>query len=481
MKVVRSRLKKMDDTALLFSSSLDHDSNIFYYVILTDLAHTLNIREYLGEDTIDILKAILEVRMNGFESLPNYEDVHEAVEASIIELAGDKGRKLQTGKSRNDEIATCLRLFARDRLLLLMDALLDLNATLLQLSKENDIIMPGYTHLQPAQPTRLSHHLLAYHDIFQRDFDRALQTYSRVNLCPLGAAAFNSTSFEIDRENAANLLGFDSALENTADAAASRDFLIETLFVSSSVMLSLSRLSEELILWSSDFNFVELPDEYASSSSIMPQKKNPDIAELIRAKTGKIIGNLTAATSIYKALPFNYNRDFQEMNPLLYESLQTAIVSVGLMAKMLEGVQFKVEEMEKKAGENFTTATELANLLVRKANVPFRKAHHIVGILASKENFNPTLNDLDNVSLEVTGNKVSELLDEEDLKSALDPKKLVNLMNNLGATSKEQIEKMLNKRETLLYLNEERFQQLIENTSRKLEKLYLEVNKVIEE
>lgn len=481
MKVVRSRLKKMDDTALLFSSSLDHDSNIFYYVVLTDLAHTLNIRKYLGEDTADLLKAIIEVRMSGFESLQNYEDVYEAVEASIIEIAGDKGRKLQTGKSRNDEIATCLRLYARDRILLLMDALLDLNSTLLQLSRENDIIMPGYTHLQPAQPTRLSHHLLAYHDIFLRDFERALQTYKRVNLCPLGAAAFNSTSFEYNRETAANLLGFDSPLENTADAASSRDFLIETLFVSASVMLSLSRLSEELILWSSEFNFVELPDEYTSSSSIMPQKKNPDIAELIRAKTGKLIGNLTAATSMYKALPFNYNRDFQEMNPLLYESLQTAVVSVGLMAKMLEGALFKSDEMEKKASENFTSATEIANLLVRKSNLPFRKAHHIVGILASKGNFNPTPKDIDEISQEVAGIKVSEFLSEEDLKSALDSKKLVDLMKNLGATSKEQIEKMLKKRENLLSKNEDIFQQLVEITSSKLEKLYSDVNKVVKE
>ncbi len=483
--LVRSRLEKgMDKLALKFSSSLGHDVNIFYYDILVDLAHVLNLLKcgHISQDEArKILSAVLEVRDEGFETLSDeYEDVHEAIEAKVIEKAGDAGRKMHTGRSRNDEIATCLRLYARDKLLHIMASLLDLRAVLLELAEEYiDAIMPGFTHLQYAQPTRLSHHLIAYHDMLARDFERAMNAFGRVNLCPLGSAAFASTSFKLDRYYTAELLGFDGVVENSMDAVASRDFLIESVFVASSIMLSLSRIAEELILWSSEFDFVELPDEYASSSSIMPQKKNPDIAELIRAKTGKMIGNLTAASTIYKAMPFTYNRDFQEMNPLLYESLEAASQSVELMSGMFGKLKFRTDVMEKKAGKSFTAATELADTLVRKAGIPFRSAHKIVGRLALEGKYSPSLEELDEVAMEVVGFRVSEHLTEDDLRRATDPKLIVESRNNIGGTSKAEVERMLEERNKLVISDTKKLSSIIDRVASKLEKLYLEVESVL--
>jgi len=482
--LVRSRLEKgMDKLALKFSSSLQHDANIFYYDILVDLAHVLNLFKcghISKEEARKILSAILEVRDEGFESLGEYEDVHEAIEAKVIEKAGDAGRKMHTARSRNDEIATCLRLYARDGLIHIMKSLLDLRSILLELAEKHiDAIMPGFTHLQYAQPTRLSHHLIAYHDMLARDFERAMNAFGRVNLCPLGSAAFASTSFRLDRYYTAELLGFDGVVENSVDAVASRDFLIESVFVSTSIMLSLSRIAEELILWSSEFDFVELPDEYASSSSIMPQKKNPDIAELIRAKTGKMIGNLTAASTIYKAMPFTYNRDFQEMNPLLYESLEAASQSVELMLGMVRGLKFRTDVMERKAGKSFTAATELADTLVRKANIPFRSAHKIVGKLALDGKYSPSLEELDEVAMAVVGFKVSEYLSEDDLKKAVDPKLIVESRSNVGGTSREEVERMLEERKKLVLSDAENLSSIICGVTSKLEKLYQEVESIL--
>lgn len=481
--VVRSRLgKKMDKTALKFSSSMSHDRNIFYYVIMVDLAHVINLFDsaYIEKNEArKMLDAIIEIRNEGFETLENYEDIHEAIEAKLIDKIGETGRKIQTGKSRNDEIATCLRLFARDRLLLLMDVLNELRGTLLKVAKENeDVLMPGYTHLQPAQPTKLSHQLIAYHDMVSRDFERVFQVFKRVNKSPLGSAAFTSTSFKVDRVKLAELLGFDGAVDNTADAVSSRDFLIECIFVVASTMLTLSRISEELVLWSSEFDFVELPDEFSSSSSIMPQKKNPDIAELVRAKTGRVIGNLSGAMAIYKALPFTYNRDFQEMNSLLYESLDTGVVSIELIAKLLENTRFKAEVMAEKSGKKFTSATELANMLVRKARIPFRNAHEIVGKLALAGKFNPSVTEIDEVARQVTGRKINHITDE-DIKNALNPEFIVEAMKNYGGTAKEQIERMLKERMDVLENDKNRLAELVESVSGRLEKLYSEVSRVV--
>jgi argininosuccinate lyase len=484
MKVVRSRLKKeMSEIALKLTSSLHHDYNIFHYDILVDIVHVLNILKngHISKDeAAKILAALLEIRDAGYNALSReYEDVHEAIEAKVIELAGEAGRKMHTGRSRNDEIATCLRLYARDRLLSIAQAVLHLREVLLERVEAEDAVMPGFTHLQYAQPTRLSHHLLAYHDMLERDFQRVIEAFKRVNLSPLGSAAFASTGFKLDRLYSAKLLGFKDIVENSMDAVATRDFAIESIFISCNLMLSLSRISEELILWSSEFNFVELPDEYASSSSIMPQKKNPDVAELIRAKAGKLIGNLTAAASVYKAMPYSYNRDFQEMNLLLYESLETAELSTLAMAEMMEKLKFKKEVMEEKAGKGFSCATELADTLVRKCGLPFRTAHTIVGRIAESEESIINLEELDRIALEVAGVKISEKITQEELNQILDPRQVVDRRVNTGGTSSKEIKRMLEERKRRIERDAEMLEKIIEEVSGGLEMMYEEVESVI--
>lgn len=479
MTMLRSRLKKkMDKLALDFSSSINSDKNIFYYDILVDYAHVLNLLKsgiINKNEAKEIILALNEIKGRGYQ-FKDYEDVHEAVEAEVTKIT-KAGLKMHTARSRNDEVATCLRLFARDSLISLMAALLELRETIIDVARKNlNTIMPGFTHLQYAQPTKLSHHLIAYHDSIERDFSRAKEAFKRVNLCPLGSAAFASTSFKLDRQYTADLLGFDGVVENSVDSVSSRDFLIECVFVATSTMLSLSRIAEELILWSSDFDFVELPDEYASTSSIMPQKKNPDIAELIRAKCGRIIGNLTSVMAIYKAMPYTYNRDFQEMNEILYNGMKIANDSTILMARMLGNVKFKVEVMEEKAKKRFSTATEIADLLVMKENIPFRIAHKIVGKLVM-ENLDFTVENVKKIAKEF-GVEVKNV-SEEDLKNALDVKKVVEKKENVGGTSTNEIKKMLKVREDKLNEDIRFFEELVDRVSAKLERLYEEIEKVV--
>ena len=335
--------------------------------------------------------------------------------------------------------------------------------------------MPGFTHLQYAQPTRLSHHILAYHDMIARDFERVMDAFRRVNLSPLGSAAFASTSFKLDRNYVAELLGFDGVVENSCDGVASRDFLIESVFVSTSVMLSLSRIAEEIILWCSEFGFIELPDEYASSSSIMPQKKNPDIAELIRAKAGKIVGNLTAVMTIYKATPFTYNRDFQEMNPIMFESLEVAEVSTILMARMLDKIEFKADVMLEKALKGFTHATELADLIT-KAGVPFRDAHKIVGRLVAEGIEKPNAEDVKKVAREF-GYDIE--LNDEAIEGIFDPRKIVEGRENVGGTSKAEVARMIEKRKNMLEADWEKLSECVERISMRLERLYDEARTIL--
>jgi argininosuccinate lyase len=483
--VVRSRLAKpMDRLALRFSSSMKDDKNIFYYDILVDIAHTLCLHR-MGHiddgEAKEILLGLLRIRDEGFDGLSDeYEDVHEAIEAKLTSIT-DSGMKMHTGRSRNDEVATCLRLLARDKLLSLMSSVLELRAILLSLAEKHiDVVCPGFTHLQYAQPTRLSHHLLAYHDMIEREFQRAKDAFRRVNLSPLGSAAFASTSFELDRIFVAEVLGFDGIVENSMDAVSSRDFALESIFVCSSLMQSLSRIAEELILWSSEFGFVELPDDLASSSSIMPQKKNPDIAELIRARAGRVFGNLSSAMMIYKAMPFSYNRDFQEINPLLYFSMESAEICTILISRLLNGVKFKADVLEEKAGKGFTTATEIADMLVQKLKIPFRIAHKIVGSLAMEQKFNPTKEDIVraamNVSREVA--EKAKQIDEKDLMEVKTPERVVERKKNTGSPRREEVIRMIESRKSLLEVDVEEVENLVERLSASLERLYSEIKKL---
>ncbi|NHW24161.1 MAG: argininosuccinate lyase [Archaeoglobales archaeon] len=430
--------EKMDSRAFELSSSIGHDLNIFHYDILVDVAHTLCLQRggYLSrEEALEILNALKEISIQGYKRW-EFEDIHEAIEAEITRRT-PAGKKLHTGRSRNDEVATCLRLFARDNLLNLAERLTKLQETILKLS-ETDSIMPGFTHLQFAQPTRLSHHLLMYFDIFERDFERTLEAFRRSNRCPLGSSAFAGTAYRLDREFTAKILGFDSVQEHSEDSVASRDFLIDSVYVCTSVLLDISRICEEIILFAT-LGFIELPNRYSSTSSIMPQKKNPDIAELLRAKCGKMIGLLTSAMAIYKAMPFSYNRDFQEMNPVLYTALKEANDAVEVFNGMLSEIKFKKEILEKKAQEGFTTATALADMLVKDFEIPFRDSHRIVARLASSGIVSPSAQDIEFAAKEL-GYEIK--LSDKRVAEVTNLENIVNSRKTIGGTAKEEVERM---------------------------------------
>ncbi|WP_290597788.1 MULTISPECIES: argininosuccinate lyase [unclassified Archaeoglobus] len=473
-----SRMEKsMDTKALKLSSSIEHDRNIFYYDILVDVAHVLSLHKsgYLShEEAAEILKALKKIRENGYKPEWKYEDIHEAIEAEVTKIT-DKGAKMHTGRSRNDEVATCLRLFARDHLLNLAENILAVMDVLIKKAEKSEAIMPGFTHLQYAQPTKLSHHLVAYHDMLSRDFDRAIEAFKRANRCPLGSAAFASTGFSLDRLYTARLLGFDGVVENSEDAVSSRDFLIDAIYVSTSLMLSISRIAEEIVLFSSEFDFIELPDEFSSTSSIMPQKKNPDIAELLRANAGRLVGSLTAAMSIYKAMPFSYNRDFQEMNPILYDSLKRAELASEVLAAMIDKIEFKEEVMKEKASKGFATATELADMLVIKFGIPFRASHRIVGRLAAKEIEKPTAEDIKIVAKEFG---YSIKISDEDVAEALDVEKVIEKRRNIGGTASDEIHRMMEGRKEELKNKKAKVRNLRGKIALNLRMLYDEAKKL---
>ncbi|MCS7118991.1 MAG: argininosuccinate lyase [Archaeoglobaceae archaeon] len=469
----KERLGKFDPKALKFSSSIEHDSKIFYYDILVDVAHVLNLHKnghIKREEALEIINALKEVRKKGYEL--NFEDVHEAIEAEVTKLTKE-GKRMHTGRSRNDEVATCLRMFVRDHLIIIAEKIIELQSTILENAEKNDAIMPGFTHLQFAQPTRLSHHILTYFDMLDRDIERVIDAFRRANICPLGASAFASTSYSLDREFTAKILGFNSVLEHSEDAVSSRDFIIESIFVCSSIMLSISRIAEEIIIFST-LRFIELPNEFASTSSIMPQKKNPDIAELIRAKTGKIIGDLTSAMAIYKALPFSYNRDFQEMNKIIYDTMELTIESLEVMNGMMKGVKFNTALLKERSKEKFTTATEVADMLVKEFRIPFRDAHRIVSRIVS-QNLPMTADAVEKTARDF-GYEIK--VDDEMLKDALDVEKAVERRRNLGGTAKEEVLRMIDKRKDKLRKNRRVIKRLREKIAIRLELMKKEVKKI---
>jgi argininosuccinate lyase len=376
-----------------FLSSMRSDRCIAEADILVDLAHVLMLEKQKiidHESAKQLLSALLKLFDEGVPEEvfdERFEDVHAGIESLLIEsLGADAGGRMHMGRSRNDEVATCIRIRLREDILKQMSALLKVREVLVALAElHTGTIMPGFTHLQHAQPTTLAHHLLAYEQAFSRDFDRLRDTYVRVNQSPLGAAAFASTGYPINREYTASLLGFEGLVTNTMDAVASRDFALETLADLSILMVNTSRLCEDLIIWSTSFvKFVTLDDAFCSTSSIMPQKKNPDTAEIMRAKSGSVFGAFTGAILTVKGLPMSYNRDLQELTPHLWRGTRDAKESLRLLIDMLSSATFDTERMKEEAGKGFSTSTELADTLVRTYGLPFRTAHNIVGRAVQK-------------------------------------------------------------------------------------------------
>lgn len=378
-----------DELVKLLNNSLPFDRRMWRQDIVGSIAHVTMLGEtgiIPSEDTEAIRKGLVEIESglsDGSLSLDDsQEDIHSAVEAMLRERIGPLAGKLHTARSRNDQVATDLRLYLRDALEDVLAVVTNLQTTLIERAEgETETILPGCTHLQHGQPVLLAHHLLAYFWMFQRDRERMEIVLARVNRLPLGAGAMAGTTFPINRQRVAELLGFDGVIENSMDAVADRDFALEFLSAASILMVHLSRLAEEIILWNSpEYSFVVLDDSVTTGSSIMPQKKNPDVAELARGKTGRVFGSLMALLTVMKGLPLTYNKDMQEDKEPIFDTLDTLITLLPPFTKMIATAKFQKDRMKASLRGDFSTATDLADLLVRQG-LPFRDAHHVVGTI----------------------------------------------------------------------------------------------------
>ncbi len=446
--------------------SLEADRWLFHADVLVDKAHVVMLAErgiIRADEAAAILRCLQYIHLHSQsfleDELPNYEDVHTAIESFVIrEIGEDAGGRMHTARSRNDEVATCIRIALREELLRVMKEVNELRHALIARAAENvETVMPGYTHLQHAQPTTLAHHCLAHADAFARDFARLITAYEHVNMSPLGAAAFAATGFPIDRMRTAKLLGFDSLLENSMDAVSTRDFVIETVSCYANLMTNLSRLAEEIILWSSsEFNFLILPDEYSTGSSIMPQKRNPDYAELVRARTGSVYGCLLSILSICKALPYSYNRDLQEVTPHLMRAARLSLASTSVMRGCVAKLKFNTERLAYEAARGFTTATELADTLVREAGLPFRTAYRIVASIAGsmlklkgegKEPEQDIVALIEHSCMDIIGKRLSELgLNPDKVREALDISSNIDKRLVTGGPAREEVMRMIRTR-----------------------------------
>lgn len=381
-----------------------------------------------------------DIEAGRFVFNPDDEDIHMAIEKSLISRIGKAGGKLHTGRSRNDQVSLDVRLYLRDEIRRILELLSIFKKSLTDLAKkEIKTIMPGYTHLQKAQPVLLSHHLLAYWEMIDRDEARLLDCQKRVNILPLGAAALAGTNLPIDRKQVADLLNFPAISENSMDTVSDRDFIAEFIFAACLIMMHLSRFCEDLILWSSsEFGFVEISDSFTTGSSIMPQKKNPDVAELVRGKTGRVYGHLVSLLTVLKGLPMTYNRDLQEDKEPLFDTVDTVKGCVKTLASMIRHLQFNRLRMREEAAKGFSTATDLAEYLVMKG-VPFRESHGIVGrLVAYSIRSGKALHDL-------TLGEYRKFYQgfDEDIFACLKIENAVNAKNSLGGTAEKNVRKRL--------------------------------------
>ena len=449
--------KETDKLVYNFNASISFDQKFYAQDIRGSIAHVTMLQKQgiltkeEKESIIEGLKGIQADVENGtLEITDEYEDIHSFVEASLIDRIGDAGKKLHTGRSRNDQVALDMRLYTRDEIEALDTLLKELLEVLLKLMKEHiETYMPGFTHLQKAQPVTLAHHLGAYFEMFKRDRLRMKDIRKRMNYCPLGAGALAGTTYPLDREYTAELLGFDGPTLNSMDSVSDRDYLIEMLSAMSTVMMHLSRFCEEVIIWNSnEYQFVEIDDAYSTGSSIMPQKENPDIAELVRGKTGRVYGALMSLLTTMKGIPLAYNKDMQEDKELVFDAIDTTKGCLALFTGMLRTMRFRKQRMEDSAKNGFTNATDAADYLVNHG-VPFRDAHGIVGQLVLyciDKNI-----ALDDMSLEEY--KAISPVFEEDIYEAISMKTCVEMRNTIGAPGKSAMEQAIALEEA--YLKEE--------------------------
>ncbi len=430
-----------------YTASVGFDYRLAEFDIQGSLAHAqmLGAQKIISLEDVKAIEAglseiLLEIQAGQFEWLLDLEDVHLNIEKRLTDKIGDAGKRLHTGRSRNDQVATDVRLWLRATTDQVIAALKKLQLSLLDLAEANfDTVMPGFTHLQVAQPVTFGHHLMAYVEMLSRDGQRFVDCRRRINRLPLGAAALAGTSYPIDRELVAKKLGFDGVCENSLDAVSDRDFAIEFTFAVSLVMTHLSRLSEELILWSSPrFAFVDIADRFCTGSSIMPQKKNPDVPELVRGKTGRVYGHLTALLTLMKGQPLAYNKDNQEDKEPLFDTADTLLVTLEIYADMMRGISVNKENMRQAASEGFATATDLADYLAKKG-MPFRDAHEVVALAVRYAvDEKVELSDLPLATLQQFAPQISD-----DVYAVLTLEGSLNSRNHIGGTAPAQVKAAL--------------------------------------
>lgn len=465
MKLWGSRFEK--ETSKLmeeFNNSLSFDIILYEYDITGSIAHVKmlakqgilekkemekiisGLKEVKNELTVEIKEEKIDVN--------EAEDIHSLVEKRLTEKIGDIAGKMHTARSRNDQVALDMRLFLREEVEEIKKLLKNMMKTLIDIAEKNrEVIMPGYTHLQRAQPITFAHYLLAYYYKLKRDYERLEDNLKRINIMPLGSGALAGSSFPLDREWVASELGFEKPSFNSLDGVSDRDFIVEFLSVASNIMIHLSGFSEEIIMWNSaEFNFIELDDRYTTGSSIMPQKKNPDLAELVRGKTGSVFGSLFQLMTTLKGLPLAYNKDLQEDKKSLFETIDLLKMILKIYPEMINTMEIKKDEMEKAVSEGFLNATELANYFAKK-DIPFREAHKMVGkavLYAQKED-----KELNDISISEWNEIFPDKKDlfTGELKNSLDIKKSLNAYDVLGGPAPKEVEKRIRDEKTI-FLND---------------------------
>jgi argininosuccinate lyase len=447
-KVWGGRFRKETDALTnRFNASISFDSRLYVQDIEGSMAHCRMLAKQgiiTVEDESSILEALAkimrELDRGEIEFAPDYEDIHSLVEKTLIERVGALGEKLHTGRSRNDQVALDVRMYVRDAIRRVIDLIKDTQDAIVDLAEKNiDLIMPGYTHLQRAQPVLVAHHMLAYYEMLKRDRQRFEEGLKRVNILPLGSAALAGSTFDLDRHMVATALGFDGISANSMDAVSDRDFVLDFLYDSSLLMMHLSRLCEELVIWSSqEFGFITISDSFCTGSSIMPQKKNPDLPELIRGKTGRVYGHLMSLLTTMKGLPLAYNKDMQEDKEALFDAADTVEVCLEVISRLLPEITFNDKNLKAAVEKGFMAATDLADYLVRKG-ITFREAHEIVGKMVlfaidqGKEMHNLSLTDMRLFAKRI----------DKDVEAWLDPFKTVNRRNIPGGTGPDMVKQSL--------------------------------------
>jgi len=473
------RIGSLRKDVVQFTSSIKDDVKLAKAVVDINKAHVVMLTEQKIITQADGAKLLAALTKHANMKLDAAsEDVHMAVEEAVLkEVEWETGGNLHIAKSRNDQVATAIRMALRQNLLNLMASVVQMQESIAETAEANmETVILAYTHLQAAQPVTFAHYLLSHFDALERDLQRLQEAYARVNLSPMGAGALATTSFPINRERVAELLGFNGIVENSIDAVGSRDFILETTASLTLIAVNLSRLAEDWIVWSSpDFGVIELPDEFASTSSIMPQKKNPEVLEVIRARASHVLGDFVAVAAALKSLPSTYNLDFQEITPKLWATIENVNAALGMFAELIPNVKVTAD-VSSKALASFAAATELANMLVRKYHVPFRSAHKIVGTLVkqlieSKQTFlDATPELLQQIAQDAVG--INLAVTAADITESIDPFKIVETYTVTGGPAPTTVKKALTARKKRLVLAEasvSKLKQSLDEAENKLE------------